>query len=62
MTSDRIVTKKESENKLKYKIVSIAIQRLWNMKCRVTLLIIGATGTVAKGLKCVCMQHHEGVQ
>jgi hypothetical protein len=48
--SDRNVMQ-ESEKKLKYKHLSIEIQRMWNMKCFVTLVIIGATGIVTKGLK-----------
>jgi hypothetical protein len=49
--SDRIVVQKESEKKLKYKNLSIEIQRKWNMKCFVIPVIIGATGIVTKGLK-----------
>jgi hypothetical protein len=49
--SDRNVIQKESENKLKYKNLSIEIQRKWNMKCFVTPVIIGATGIVTRGLK-----------
>jgi hypothetical protein len=41
----------ESEKKLKYKKLSIEILRMWNMKCFVILVIIGATGIVTKGLK-----------
>jgi hypothetical protein len=33
------------------KSLYIAIQRLWNMKCIITLVITGAIGTVIKGLK-----------
>jgi hypothetical protein len=49
--SDRNVIQKESEKKLKYKNLSIEIQRMWNMKCFVIPVIIGATGIVTRGLK-----------
>jgi hypothetical protein len=49
--SDRNVIQKESEKKLKYKNVSIEIQRMWNIKCFVIPVIIGATGIVTRGLK-----------
>jgi hypothetical protein len=43
---DKNVIQKEAEKKLKYKNVSIEIQRLWNMKCFVVPVIIGAAGIV----------------
>jgi hypothetical protein len=49
--SDRNVINEESEKKLKYKNLSIEIQRMWNMKCFVIPVIIGATGIVTRGLK-----------
>jgi hypothetical protein len=49
--SDRNVIQNESENKLKYKNLCIEIQRMWNMKCFVTPVIIAATGIVTRGLK-----------
>jgi uncharacterized membrane protein len=49
--SDRNVIQKGSEKKLKYKKISIEFQLMWNMKCFVIPVIIGATGTVTKGLK-----------
>jgi hypothetical protein len=49
--SDRNVIQKESEKKLKYKKLSKEIQRMWNIKCFVIPVIIGATGIVTKGLK-----------
>jgi hypothetical protein len=48
--SDRNVIK-ESKNKLKYKNLSIEIQRMWNMKCFVIPVITGTTGIVTRGLK-----------
>jgi hypothetical protein len=41
----------ESENKLNCKNLSIEIQRMWNMKCFVIPVIIGATAIVTKGLQ-----------
>jgi hypothetical protein len=40
------VIKKEAEKILKYKYVTIVIQRMWNIKTRVIPVIIGATGTI----------------
>jgi hypothetical protein len=60
--SDRNVIQKETENKLKYKNASIEIQRIWNMKCFVTPVIIGATGIVTRGLKKIWKQYQERIQ
>jgi hypothetical protein len=49
--SDKNVTQKEAERKLKYKNLSIEIQRMWNMKCFIIPVIIGATGIVSKSLQ-----------
>jgi len=38
----------EAVKKLKHKILSIEIQRMWNMKCFVIAVNTGATGTVIK--------------
>jgi hypothetical protein len=46
--SDRNVIQKESEKKLKYNNLSMEIQRMWNMKCFVIPVIIGATGIITK--------------
>jgi hypothetical protein len=49
--SDRNVIQKEAGNKLVHKNPSIEIKRMWNMKCFVTPVIIGATGIVTIGPK-----------
>jgi hypothetical protein len=51
MPSDKNVIQKEAEKKLKSKYLSIEIQRMWNMKCFVIPVIIGATGIVSKSLQ-----------
>ena len=40
--------KKEPEKILKYKDLTIEIQRMWNVKTKVIPVIIGATGTTSK--------------
>jgi hypothetical protein len=49
--SGKNVIQKETEKKLKFKNLSIEIQRMWNMKCFVIPVIIGATGIVSKSLQ-----------
>jgi hypothetical protein len=48
ISGDRNVIKKEAEKILKYKDLTIEIQRMWNVKRKVIPVIIGATGTVSK--------------
>jgi hypothetical protein len=49
--SDKNVIQNRAEKRLKYKYLSIEIQRTWNMKCFVIPVIIGATGIVSKSLQ-----------
>jgi hypothetical protein len=48
--ADRSVTQKEAERKLKYKSLCTEVQRMWDMNCMATWVIIGATQMVTKGL------------
>ena len=43
--------KKEVEKILKYKDLTIEIQRMWNVKTKVIPVIIGATGTVSNSFR-----------
>jgi hypothetical protein len=45
------VIKKEAEKILKYKDLSIEIQRMWSVKARVIAVLIGATGTISKSFR-----------
>jgi len=49
--ADRNVVQKEAEKKLKYKNLCIEIQRMWNLKCTIVPVIIGATGIVTRSLR-----------
>jgi hypothetical protein len=49
-SGDRNVIKKEAEKILKYKDLTIEIQRMWNVK-RVIPVIIEATGTFSKSFR-----------
>jgi hypothetical protein len=44
---DRNMIKKEAEKILKHKDLIIEIERMWNVKTKVTPVIIGATGTIS---------------
>lgn len=48
---DANVCLKESEKLCKYKDLQIEISRMWNVKTRVVPVIVGALGTVKRGLK-----------
>jgi hypothetical protein len=49
--ADRNVVQKEAEKKLKYKSLCIEIQRMWNLKCTIIQIVIGATGIVTRSLR-----------
>jgi len=51
ISGDRNVTKEEAEKILKYKDLTIEIQRMWNVKTKVIPVIIGATGTISKSFR-----------
>ena len=48
ISGNRNVIKKEAEKILKYKDLTIEIQRMWNVQTKVIPVIIGATGTISK--------------
>jgi len=50
-SGDRNMIKKEAEKVLKYKDLTIEIQRMWNVKAKVIPIIIGATGTISKSFR-----------
>jgi hypothetical protein len=51
ISRDRNVIKKEAEKILKYKDLTIEIQRMWNVKTRVIPVIIGGNGTISKSFR-----------
>jgi hypothetical protein len=44
--ANRNVVHKEEEKKLKYKSFGKEVQRMWNLKCTMIPVIVGATGIV----------------
>jgi len=51
ISGGRNVIKKETEKILKYKDLTIEIQRMWNVKTKVIPVKIGATGTISKSFR-----------
>jgi hypothetical protein len=51
ISGNRNVIKKEAEKILKYKDLTIEIQRMWNVKTKVIAVITGATGTISKAFR-----------
>jgi hypothetical protein len=51
ISGDRSMIKKEAEKILKYKDLTIEIQRMWNVKTKVIPVIIRATGTISKSFR-----------
>jgi hypothetical protein len=51
ISGDRKKKKKEGEKILKYKDLTIEIQRMWNVKTKAIPVIIGATGTISKSFR-----------
>jgi len=45
------VIKKEAQKILKYKDLTIEIQRMWNVKTKVIPVITGSTGTILKSFR-----------
>jgi hypothetical protein len=51
ISGDRNVIKKEAEQILKCKDLTIEIQRMWNVKTKMIPVIIGETGTISKSFR-----------
>ena len=51
ISGDRNVIKKKAEKCLKYKDLTIEIQRMWNVKTKVIPVIIRASGTISKSFR-----------
>ena len=50
LPADHIINLKESEKKDKYLDLARELKKLWNMKVMIVPIVIGALGTITKGL------------
>ena len=57
ISADSNAIKKEAEKSLKYKDLTIEVQRMWNVKTTVIPVIIGAAGTISKWFSEIRGQH-----
>jgi len=60
--ADRNVVQKEAEKNLKYESLCIEIQRMWNLKCTIVPVIIGATGIVTRSLRKIWKLYRENIR
>jgi len=51
ISGERNVVKKEAEKILKYKDLTIEIQRMWKIKTKAIPVLIGANGTISKSFR-----------
>ena len=51
ISGDRNVIKKEADKILKYKDLTVKIQRMWNIKTKVIPVMLGATATISKSFR-----------
>jgi len=51
VSGDRNLIKRAAEKILKFKDLTIEIERMWNVKTNVIPVIIGATGTISKSFR-----------
>ena len=60
--ADRNVVQKEAEKKLKYKSLCIEINWMWNLKCTIVPVIIGATGIVTRSFRKIWKLYQENIR